>query len=263
MTEQQVREVAARLAAPFAADVVHFKPQTVSGNRALAVAYIDARAVMDRLDDVLGIAGWQDTYTPLPDGTVVCRLAIRIGDEWVPREDVGGESDQKDEGDKRKSAFSDALKRVAVKFGVGRYLYSVPLQWCDYDAQKRQFTRQPTLHPDFLPQRDQGQQTVAAGRSLFDRICDYENNLVARSLCTSGELKTYLKGILSGKVRGSIQSWAGAEVAALVEAECKVFSQKCEDRVASAATVQNKIVAPSKKTHSVGRNPDEDLRQLP
>ena len=47
-----------------------------------------------------------------------------------------------------KAAFSDALKRAAVKFGVGRYLYRLPAQWLDYDSQKRQFARPPTL-PDW------------------------------------------------------------------------------------------------------------------
>jgi hypothetical protein len=40
--------------------------------------------------------------------------------------DVGGPSEQPDEGDRVKAAFSDALKRAAVKFGIGRYLYRLP-----------------------------------------------------------------------------------------------------------------------------------------
>jgi hypothetical protein len=64
----------------------------VSGNRALAAAYIDSRAVQDRLDDVLGVDGWQDDYRCLPDGSVVCRLRCRIGGEWLTKVDVGGPS---------------------------------------------------------------------------------------------------------------------------------------------------------------------------
>jgi hypothetical protein len=47
--------------------------------RALAICYSDARAVIDRLDDVLGIDGWQDAYEILPDGSTVCTLHVRIG----------------------------------------------------------------------------------------------------------------------------------------------------------------------------------------
>jgi hypothetical protein len=55
----------------------------------------------------------------------------------VTKEDVG-------EGDSLKAAFSDALKRAAVKFGVGRYLYRLEKQWVDYDPEKGRFTP-PTL----------------------------------------------------------------------------------------------------------------------
>lgn len=138
-------EIMAALALPFNTAEIKFRPATVSGNRALALHYVDARVVMDRLDDVLGAAGWQDEYEFLPDGCAVCRLRIKIGDEWVMKMDVGGQSEQSDEGDRRKSAISDALKRAAVKFGIGRYLYRLPSQWLDYDPQKKRFVNTPRL----------------------------------------------------------------------------------------------------------------------
>ena len=45
------------LAEPFDLGEVKFKPAVVSGNRAMAIAYVDARVIQDRLDDVLGVAG--------------------------------------------------------------------------------------------------------------------------------------------------------------------------------------------------------------
>ena len=160
-----IDQIADALAAPFERSEVKFKPQSVSGNRAMAVAFVDARVVQDRLDDVLGVMGWQDSYECLPDGSVVCRLRIRLGDEWITKEDVGGQSEQPDEGDRRKAAFSDALKRAAVKFGVGRYLYRHKPQWCDYDPQKRRFVKDPVLpsetqsakQPQQPPQKPQSQ----------------------------------------------------------------------------------------------------------
>ncbi len=52
----EAKELAAALAAPFPVDRVSWKPQAVSRDkkRALAVAYIDARDVAQRLDDVVG-----------------------------------------------------------------------------------------------------------------------------------------------------------------------------------------------------------------
>jgi hypothetical protein len=146
------RDLLAALAEPFDPAEVDWKPQAVKDNRALAVAYVDARTVMDRLDKVLGIGNWQTAYRQLAAG-VVCRLSARIAGEWVSHEDVGSFSDQPDEGDKLKAAFSDALKRAAIHFAVGRYLYSLPKQWCDYDPHKRQFVKTPSLPAWALPKR--------------------------------------------------------------------------------------------------------------
>src|SRR5690242_20021353 len=151
--EIRAEEVTEALAAPFQRGEVKFRPGATSGNRALALGYVDARAIQDRLDDVLGVAGWQDEYECLPDGSVVCRLRLRLGAEWITKMDVGSPSEQPDEGDRRKAAFSDSLKRAAVKFGVGRYLYRLPSQWVDYDPKKKQFVRTPPLPDSALPVR--------------------------------------------------------------------------------------------------------------
>ncbi len=141
----EISDIALRLAAHFEPGEIKWKAQTVNGNRALAVAFVDARVIQDRLDETLGVMGWQDSYECLPDGAVVCSLRIRLGEEWITKMDVGSPSEQPDEGDRRKAAFSDALKRAAVKFGVGRFLYRLTPQWVDYDPQKRQFVRTPTI----------------------------------------------------------------------------------------------------------------------
>jgi hypothetical protein len=147
----QVTHIAGALAALFQPSEVKFKPVVISGNRALALAYVDVRAIQDRLDEVCGVAGWQDSFRVLPDGAVVCRLRLKIGEQWVTKVDVGSPSGQPDNGDRTKAAFSDALKRAAVKFGVGRYLYRLPRQWCDYDPHKREFVRVPALPPWAVP----------------------------------------------------------------------------------------------------------------
>lgn len=82
------------------------------------ITYITARAVMDRLDTVVGPANWADDYRETPLG-VVCTLSIRCGPEWVSKSDIGTESGFAAE----KGSYTDALKRAAVKWGIGRYLY--------------------------------------------------------------------------------------------------------------------------------------------
>jgi hypothetical protein len=149
--DPELRAIAAALSAPFEPKDIKFKPQMVKNNRALAMAYIDARLIQDRLDDVLGVENWQDKYDIQPDGSVVCRLRLKLGGRWITKTDVGSPSEQPDLGDRLKAAFSDALKRAAVKFGIGRYLYRLPAQWVDYDPVKKQLAQLPQLPAFAIP----------------------------------------------------------------------------------------------------------------
>lgn len=114
------------LFAEFPRDAVSWRAQTLTkeGDKALALAYIDARDVMDRLDDVCGTENWQDRYE-FHGTRTICYLSIRVGDEWITKADGAGDSDVEAE----KGAISDALKRAAVKWGIGRYLYHIVSPW--------------------------------------------------------------------------------------------------------------------------------------
>ena len=112
---------------PFPASAISWRVGATNGDKTkgLALAYIDARDVMNRLDEVCGADKWQDEYTETPKGRVICRIGIKCGDEWVWKGDGAGDSDV----EAQKGAISDALKRAAVKWGVGRYLYDMPATW--------------------------------------------------------------------------------------------------------------------------------------
>src|SRR3546814_3844597 len=58
------------LSKPFPPSAVSWRSQSLTkdGTKALALAYIDARDVMRRLDDVCGPAGWQDSYAETGKG---------------------------------------------------------------------------------------------------------------------------------------------------------------------------------------------------
>jgi pyruvate/2-oxoglutarate dehydrogenase complex dihydrolipoamide acyltransferase (E2) component len=245
------------LSAPFDPSEVRFKPAVVSGNRALALAYVDARVIQDRLDEVLGVTGWQDDYECLPDGSVVCRLRIRVGDEWLTRVDVGGPSEQPDGGDRLKAAFSDALKRAAVKFGIGRYLYRLPSQWVDYDAHKRQFVKTPTLPAYALPPKKApapaakpqapaaaakppaaprattnlaGHALPANGEELQRRLYDYDSRLARQGLCQQGDLVKHVvqAGVKAGH-DSDLATWSGPAIALAVE-QTKAFEAQLRQR---------------------------------
>ena len=104
-----------------------------------ALAYIDARDVMERLDDVVGVDKWQCKY-PYPG---CCELSIKFGEEWITKSNAAGETQVEAE----KGQASDAFKRAAVLFGIGRYLYDLPFIWVDLekgtisDSQKNKLSK--------------------------------------------------------------------------------------------------------------------------
>ena len=106
---------------PFQVSEIHWRigRKSKAGDTATALAYINARDAMKRLDDVVGINGWQDAYEETRTGRVICSLSVRIDNEWIAKSDGAGGTNI--EGDK--GGISDAFKRAAVKFGIGRYLY--------------------------------------------------------------------------------------------------------------------------------------------
>lgn len=137
-----------KLKQPFPESQISWRAQSVTkdGNKALALAYIDARDVMNRLDDVIGPANWKDRYIDSGKRTY-CTISIRasVFDElntgWVSKSDAAGDSEVEAE----KGAVSDAFKRAAVKWGIGRYLYDMPAPWvpCEsYDiGGKKKFSK--------------------------------------------------------------------------------------------------------------------------
>lgn len=109
------KDIWAALAVPFT-DEVKTKP----GPGTMTFSYVDARAVEQRLDDVLSPESWDFQVQPLPGNVAHGRLIIYAGERAITREDFGyAENDQ----EPLKAAASDALKRCAVQFGIGRHLY--------------------------------------------------------------------------------------------------------------------------------------------
>lgn len=122
-----------RLSAPFKPEDIHWRAQHVSANgSALALAYLDARDVMDRLDAVCGPANWSTYYDETATGRVLCKLSIRVEDEWITKTDGAGNTAVEGE----KGGISDALKRAAVQWGIGRYLYDLGNVWAPCETKE-------------------------------------------------------------------------------------------------------------------------------
>jgi len=111
-----------------------WRVQQFSKNKpsASCVAYIDARDVMALLDKVCGPERWQSDFKEV-SGQVYAGVAIRVNDEWVWKWDTGAESNM----EKEKGLASDAFKRAAVKWGVGRFLYDLDVRYVPTNEPKK------------------------------------------------------------------------------------------------------------------------------
>lgn len=138
-TVADIKVVFDHLGAPFEAAELDWKIQTSpkdANGSAQMVPFISARSVMVRLDDALGFGLWESRMTSMEHG-ILCEITCRIGGLMIVRSDVGAwtVNEFRTKGENPidhvavKGAASDAFKRAAVHFRVGRYLYVVPKLW--------------------------------------------------------------------------------------------------------------------------------------
>jgi hypothetical protein len=139
MSTKTLEDILQELRKPFHPAEVYWKPGMVNSDKtkALAMPYASLRAYQNRLDEVCG-AEWSVTYTPWGK-RLVCHLTI----SGVTRSSTGEPDSQQERSEiAGTSAEAQAFKRACSAFALGRYLYSLPTVWVDYDAQARAFTAQ-------------------------------------------------------------------------------------------------------------------------
>jgi len=140
-------ETIARLTAPLPEEDVKFLIQATSkdGSKVLMAPYVDARTIIQRLNEVVP-GRWKDEYEirqgqirgkagPENGYYAICTLTIEgVG----VHQDVG-------EGQFPKDAVSDALKRAAVKFGIGLELYKGEAVWVNAEHGRPKASREELL----------------------------------------------------------------------------------------------------------------------
>lgn len=135
------------LKTPFPATDIEWRVGSVTkdGKKGTALAYLTNRAIMDRLDEVAKPENWRNEFIPWKGGQL-CGISINIESQWITKWD--GADDSKIE--PLKGGLSDSMKRAAVQWGIGRYLYNLDSQWIELDEYKR-LLRIPTLPKWALP----------------------------------------------------------------------------------------------------------------
>ena len=92
---------------------------------AKVLAYVTNRAIMDRLDTVFGAMGWRNEFQFPRDKVCLCGITVFDGEKEVTRWDGAEETNV----EAFKGGISSAMKRCAVQFGIGRYLYKLEEGW--------------------------------------------------------------------------------------------------------------------------------------
>ena len=120
-----------KLNVPTPKDEIKYRPGgTFSSQRkkfARMLAYVDARYIQDKLDQVVGSANWSNAFHRDEKGMLYCTITITFERKdgvvgTISKTDVGTESNV----EQQKGEVSDAFKRCAVHFGLARDLYVIP-----------------------------------------------------------------------------------------------------------------------------------------
>lgn len=137
-----------------------WRVQSAKYGKANCVSYIDARDCQDLLDKVVGSENWQSIFYDA-GGLLFCKVGIKIGDSWIWKSDTGSESNIA----KDKGHVSDAFKRTCVSWGIGRFLYRLPVKVLTAKAHTN--GKEYPLNAN-------------TGRLIFDKdaLTDYINGLV-------------------------------------------------------------------------------------
>lgn len=135
-------------------------------NKGLVFAYVSNRAIQNRLDEVFGINGWKNEFkewhTNKPEFDLehfihvakktnyktkeevaesmyreyltqsqLCGISVWDDDkkEWITKWDGADETNF----ESTKGGLSNAMKRTAAQWGLGRYLYDLPSQWVEVE----------------------------------------------------------------------------------------------------------------------------------
>ncbi len=148
---------------PFAPDDIEWRIAE-SGKKkngeiwAKCLAYLTNRAIMNRLDEVVGPAGWSNEFKTGPGGGILCGISLRL--EYPVMVPMAGGVDQQrgmglcewvtkwDGADNThieavKGGLSDSMKRAAVQWGIGRYLYDLEPGWAAIHPQGEHYSRLP------------------------------------------------------------------------------------------------------------------------
>lgn len=160
MNKITVNEIMKKLQEFFAPDEIEWRVGATNKDKTkgLALPYVTNRAIQNRLDEVFGVFGWQNEYRMWKNNSQICGISVwdEEKETWITKWDGADDSDM--EG--TKGGLSDSMKRAAYQWGIGRYLYRIPIVWMPLKQQGRSYALAeiPKIPDEFLPEAYRGKQ---------------------------------------------------------------------------------------------------------
>lgn len=119
---------------PLRADEIEVRVASITGKGYQLILYKNSRCDKRILDEVFGPMYWKSEYREIK-GNLYCTISVWNDDlkQWISKEDCGTESNK----EKEKGEASDAFKRAATAWGIGRELYTRLFIWVKGGTQQR------------------------------------------------------------------------------------------------------------------------------
>ena len=220
------------LSAPIPENQILWKvgKKTGDGAHGQALPYIDNRHVQNRLDELFTKVGWKNEYTEVTANAklvaIRCAILIKVGDEWIGKQDAAPVDVEKSVEFAVKGAYSDAMKRAAVQWGFGRYLYDFRAPMIELDSRGR-LTRIPLLS-EGMPKQGE-----ASGKAA-----EAETEVVSVEVTSAGTDKA------ETAVNTEVTSKSNAKVDAKVDAKATVVNKPAEVvKAAAESAKQDPVVS--------------------
>lgn len=146
MWQRSARELQEALSAPFHNADIEWRVTAINHEKTngLAVPYVTNRAIQTRLDDTVGIDGWHNDFVPWKgDRAQLCGISIYLPElkDWLTKWDGSDDTDI----ECVKGGLSDSMKRAAVEWGIGRYLYGMtPPLWVSIEQRGKGYVIRDT-----------------------------------------------------------------------------------------------------------------------
>lgn len=245
--ESSVKDIYQQLRAPLPSKSISWRVGRKTNNDTVgqALPFITPRVIQNMLDDIVGPSNWRNSFQGATLGagnaSVIAIIELRLDGEWIAKSDAAQVDSFKDDSENNsremaiKGAYSDAFKRAAVMWGMGRYLYEYDAPWIPLDGKRLSET--PILPLHMLPEAEHAEAIAAqAARDeaaeVADKAADKTANKVAEKPAEKAAVKVAeVAAETKAPAKAEVKREAPAEVPAAKEVKAETRPAPVADEV--------------------------------